>query len=171
MNHINGPIPGWFTFPKFYSWIVERMPAGANLMEVGTYKGKSFAYLVVEAINANKGLNITGVDAFPWPDVRPAFDAYMKPVAGHYTIIAGNSIRVAKTLPDKSFDFIFIDADHTYDSCKNDILAYLLKVKPGGIIAGHDYCDDWPGVKKAVEEIFGNKFKTDPNEVVWYVEL
>jgi Methyltransferase domain len=171
MNHINGAIPGWFTFPKFYSWIVDRMPREARLLEVGTYKGKSFAYLVVEAINSGKDLRVTGVDAFPWPDVRPAFDTYMKPLEGKFAIIPQNSIKAAKLFPDKSLDFCFIDADHTYTSCKNDILAYLPKIKPGGIIAGHDYCDDWPGVKQAVAEIFGNKFKTDPNEVVWYVEL
>ena len=32
-------------------------------------------------------------------------------------------------------DFVFIDADHTYEGCLADIRAYLPKVKIGGVIA------------------------------------
>jgi predicted alpha/beta hydrolase family esterase len=52
-------------------------------------------------------------------------------------------------------DFVFIDADHKYESVKADIAAWLPKVRPGGHIAGHDYHSDWPGVQKAVDEVLG----------------
>lgn len=51
-------------------------------------------------------------------------------------------------------DFIFIDADHRYESVKRDI-RHALQFRPL-IIGGHDYCPEWPGVVSAVEEIFGN---------------
>ena len=60
---------------------------------------------------------------------------------------------------DNSLDFVFIDASHEYEDVKNDILAWLPKVKRGGILAGHDYYvnQDWfSGVKKAVNEIFSD---------------
>ena len=38
------------------------------------------------------------------------------------------------------FDFIYIDALHTYKSTKEDITNWYPKLKKGGIIAGHDYC-------------------------------
>ena len=50
-----------------------------------------------------------------------------------------DSTRFAYTLEDKSCDFIFIDADHTYEKFKDDLIAYWPKVKKGGILCGHDY--------------------------------
>lgn len=44
-----------------------------------------------------------------------------------------------KEIPDESLDFIYIDGDHSYDFVMFDILVWLRKVKPGGIISGHDY--------------------------------
>jgi hypothetical protein len=42
--------------------------------------------------------------------------------------------------------------DHSYEAVKQDILHWLPKVKNNGFLAGHDY--DWPGVKRAVDELF-----------------
>lgn len=54
-----------------------------------------------------------------------------------------------------SLDFVFIDADHSYEGVVSDIEAWLPKLKPGGLLAGHDYDNpDFPkfGVKRAVDE-------------------
>lgn len=68
------------------------------------------------------------------------------------------SADAASHVPDGSLDFVFIDADHSYEGCKADIQAWLPKLKPSGFISGHDYDHpDFPdfGVKRAVDEIFG----------------
>ena len=39
------------------------------------------------------------------------------------------------------YDWIYIDADHTYEAVIADLRGASRCVKPGGIIAGHDYCD------------------------------
>ena len=36
-------------------------------------------------------------------------------------------------------DFVYIDAGHDYSSVSKDLRVAGKKVKPGGIIAGHDY--------------------------------
>lgn len=45
----------------------------------------------------------------------------------------------AKKFEKESMDFIYIDARHDYCGVKEDIELYWSKLKPGGIIAGHDY--------------------------------
>jgi predicted O-methyltransferase YrrM len=77
-------------------------------------------------------------------------------------------------------DFVFIDGDHSYEGCKGDIEAWLPNIKPGGIIAIHDYkkhllqydestCPHprpWPGVDRAVDELL----LMGGYEMVMYVE-
>ncbi len=72
-------------------------------------------------------------------------------------ILRKPSVEAAKDIPDGSLDFVFIDADHSYLGCKADIEAWAPKVKPGGLISGHDYLNpQFPefGVKRAVDECF-----------------
>ena len=51
-----------------------------------------------------------------------------------------------------SLDFIFIDADHSYESVKRDIKLWTPKVKTTGMIFGHDL--NWGSVARAVGESF-----------------
>jgi hypothetical protein len=78
------------------------------------------------------------------------------------TIWRLTSVEAAERVPDHSFDFVYIDARHDYDSVKEDLEAWCAKVRPGGILAGHDYVDgDLPQgefyVKSAVDEFFGER--------------
>lgn len=58
------------------------------------------------------------------------------------TIHRGLSTEIAKTFPDQYFDFVFIDANHDYQPVLNDLHAYAPKMKPGGLIIGHDHFDN-----------------------------
>lgn len=52
-------------------------------------------------------------------------------------------------------DVVYIDADHSYESVRDDIRAWYPKVAVGGALCGHDYHTDgkvWPGVRRAVDE-------------------
>jgi Methyltransferase domain len=78
------------------------------------------------------------------------------------TIWRLTSVEAAERAPDHSFDFVYIDARHDYESVKEDLNAWCAKVRPGGILAGHDYVDgDLPQgefyVKSAVDEFFGER--------------
>jgi len=71
----------------------------------------------------------------------------------------GYSYDVLLNLPNYYFDFMYIDADHTYDGVKNDLALCKQKTKINGIIAGHDYNESrFPGVVQAVQE-FCNTYK------------
>ena len=56
----------------------------------------------------------------------------------------------AKLVDDESLDFVFIDADHSYEGCAADIANWTPKVRQGGLVSGHDI--NWPTVLKAVKE-------------------
>ena len=52
---------------------------------------------------------------------------------------------------DPKVDLLFIDADHTYVSCKRDFVAWSPKVKRGGLIAFHDA--QFTGVNQVISEL------------------
>lgn len=162
IDHIYKNIDGWFSFPKLYSAMVKRFPSGSLFVEVGSYFGCSFSYLVVEVINSGKKIDCVAVDACPWPEVEPNFRKNMKPFEGYFrAMFGGDSFDRAKDFKDKSIDFCFIDANHNYEFVSRDIAAYLPKMKPGGVIAGHDYNMSHPGVIKAVNEAFAEEINRD----------
>lgn len=57
-------------------------------------------------------------------------------------------------LHGKQFDIVFIDAAHDYDNCLADIKAWWPLVRPGGMLCGHDYQHNFPGVMRAVAKAF-----------------
>ena len=62
---------------------------------------------------------------------------------------------------DESLDFVYIDAQHSYEKCKQDLELWYPKIKQNGIFSGHDYLTLEQkkltnrlhyGVKEAVDE-------------------
>jgi len=151
MEHFWQGVPGYFTFPDFYAWLARELPDGERLVEVGVYSGQSAACLLVELHNANK-LNCR-LDLVDTVDIALIGTSYLAPVK-HLLgeIHVGESVKVAAKYADASLGAAFIDADHSYPSVRGDIDAWLPKVKPGGIIAGHDFL--LSGVIEAVSETF-----------------
>ena len=49
------------------------------------------------------------------------------------------SVEAAKDIPDASLDFVYIDGAHDIQSVVNDIHEWQKKVRPDGIVYGHDY--------------------------------
>lgn len=80
-------------------------------------------------------------------------------------ILEGVSWEQAEKVQDGSLDFVFIDASHDYESAKKDIEAWSPKVRPGGLISGHDA--HWTGVIKALEEVVPD-YELAGVDNVWY---
>ena len=55
------------------------------------------------------------------------------------TLIRKDSISALKRFKDKSLDFVYIDGNHDFVHFTNDLHYWLKKIRPGGIISGHDY--------------------------------
>lgn len=80
------------------------------------------------------------------------------------------SEKASEKIANNTLDLVFIDGNHDYQYVMQDINLWSDKVKPGGIISGHDYA--YPGivgVKEAVDELFGDKVITT-DDYVWYIK-
>jgi hypothetical protein len=172
INHIYKSIQGWFNMEKQYLYLLENTPEGGVFVELGTWKGKSTTFLVTEMINKGRKINFYAIDLFkndPNIKDKKEIDAYgkefsildeyknnTKHITNYYNTIVSDSSKAASLFEDASVDVIFIDAGHTYDAVKSDIINWLPKIKKGGIIAGHDYRESWKNdVIKAVHELVG----------------
>ena len=54
----------WFSFASLYSHFVSIMKDGSNFVEIGSWKGKSSAYMAVEIINSQKNINFYCIDTW-----------------------------------------------------------------------------------------------------------
>ena len=70
----------------------------------------------------------------------------------HIKLVRKTSAEASKFITDDSLDFAFIDAVHRYEAVREDIGIWYPKIRPGGFLTGHDYCEYWPGIQKAVNE-------------------
>jgi len=164
-------VEGWFNAHDafLYRNVVNNFNGVGHFVEVGSYKGRSSSLMATLIANSGKKIKFDCVDTwegsiehkaggiFEDKDVvnNRMFDVFknnMKPVEKYYTAIKMTSIEAAKKYDDNSLDFVFIDADHEYNSVREDIAAWLPKIKIGGIISGHDY--PYPPCRRAVDEIF-----------------
>ena len=54
-------------------------------------------------------------------------------------IIRENSKEAARMFPRLWFDYVYVDADHTYEGCLADLRNWWPRVRQGGFLGGHDY--------------------------------
>ena len=88
--------------------------------------------------------------------------------ADRRTVHRIDSVQAAASFDDASLDFIFIDAEHSYESAFADIAAWWPKLKPGGFLFGHDYGQPrFPGVQQAFDELLPGKLSQAPDYLVF----
>jgi hypothetical protein len=129
-------------------------------VELGTHVGDCTFFL----LDNDPGLTLHTVDIFEqqpehenykqdrydFTELYPDFLKFAEKYGDRLIVHKGWTHEVAKDFEDESLDFVFIDADHEYESVKRDIILWRRKIKPGGILMGHD--TQIPGVRKAVQE-------------------
>lgn len=152
--------------------ILNRVPVGAKGAEIGVFAGEMSRAL----LGSDHGISLVMVDSWEGAGAsyqgdsgdwhaglaQAAQDGFFAQAqrrarfAGtRATILRMRSGEALSRIADRSLDFVFIDADHSYEGCKADIRGWAKKVKPGGWLGGHDYKNtDFPGfgVTQAVDE-------------------
>jgi hypothetical protein len=151
-------------------------------VEVGVKEGKFSAHL----LRNFQSLRMIGVDPYEqqpqsgelgYEDYSGwSFDRILEQLKGNtgsfgdrFRLIRKYSEDAAPEIDDGSIDFVFIDAQHTYEGVKSDIALWRGKVREGGILCGHDYDFTRPrfaDVIRAVDESLG-KVETAADHVWW----
>lgn len=158
-------------------------------VELGVWNGATFRHL----LDTCPALHMTGVDLWvPQPmkdvvaggraaggrsyigdDLEGFYQALLADLPkweGRARLIRSDTVKAASEFLFRSVDFVFIDADHTYEGVAADIDAWRTKVRVGGMLLGHDYNPEkFPGVVQAVDERFGKRVEHH-RDTVWAVQ-
>ena len=166
----------YFTYPSLYKQFADQIPDGGTIVELGSWKGQSASFMCVELKRQGKNrVKFFTVDTWEgsgsegdhnldkWVKEGKLYNKFkdnLSEVSNYYIPLRMTTSEASNHFVDGTVDIVFIDAEHSYEGVKNDILKWEPKVRKGGIISGHDYAPDgssWPEVKKAVDEHFGNR--------------
>jgi hypothetical protein len=129
------------------------------IIEVGTLLGVTTTNMALAKAPEQKIITVDLYCWNPWgfsPDAHEALTAQML----HYLVQTGHVERLRidkneffRTYQGPAPSLVFLDAWHDYEETKKDLeWAKLVGAK---IISGHDYCDEFSGVKQAVDEFGG----------------
>jgi predicted O-methyltransferase YrrM len=143
--------------------------------EIGVFEGEYSEILC----KANPNAKLYSID--PWT-VHPDYfifikkdtfkNAYKKAKSrlSHLNceIVRKYSLEAVKDFADGSLDFVYIDGDHSFQACTNDIAEWSKKVKMGGIISGHDYVRHLPRSYIHVYEVV-NGYTQAYNIRPWFI--
>ncbi len=101
--------------------------------EIGVFYGKH-AELLLQNI---PGLFYFGID--PWNHYTYYKRATEKLSKYNCILKRKSSMEALSDFEDNSLDFVYIDAAHDFCNVAADISEWIKKVKPGGVLYGHDF--------------------------------
>lgn len=132
-------------------------------VELGVHEGVTFRHMQETCPD----LTWYGVDL--WTH-RPVFERWYHVLKSEFNelLYRESTFTAHNHFEDQSLDIVFIDADHSYSSVKKDIQNWLPKIKPGGIISGHDINQSY--TLQAVVETIGSSYNKGP-DLIWYKEV
>ena len=136
--------------------------------ELGIAEGRTLFHL----LRTCPALHMTGVDSFTSQYTGGPNDKWREIVTKQgakygerFTLISRTTTEAAPFVVDGSLDFVFIDADHSYEGVKNDILLWRPKLRDGGLLSGHDV--GAKPVRSAVAEMCPG-YQVWKHDGVWY---
>jgi FkbM family methyltransferase len=164
--------------------LVNRMFPEGKGVEIGVLRGdyskiilerwhKGTLYLIDAWRHIDEYIDLNGRDDQYHYDCLIQTCKNIKPWQDRAHILRMDSSLSVNMFPDEYFDFIYIDADHSYEGVVKDLEAWWPKIKKGGLFCGDDYIPDdgdiWLivgdkkeyagkfGVRKAVNEFIAKK--------------
>lgn len=170
---------------QWYHAAIPTLRPEAVIVEVGTWRGRSLLFAAELLAALGRPLSrIYGVDPYRYPPVDGDLEcctvSYRDALAGlvangaeqelhHVHLLRAESVHAVRLLRPASVDLVMIDADHSYEGVAHDIDCWHSRLRPRGILAGHDYGPDWPGVVEAADEYCGDRLRRHGS--VWWKEV
>lgn len=121
--------------------LLQLLPKGGTFAELGVANGDYTSQIL--SISAPEKLHLIDIwhseryNETLFNNVSTKFSSELS--AGQVQIHRKLSTEAVDDFPDYYFDWIYIDTTHCYKGTKAELELYASKIKPGGIIAGHDY--------------------------------
>jgi len=157
-------------------------------VELGVWKGDTFkhicrqcpdiAYVGIDLYAPQEGTEETyteGENGHKWDHAAYAKDIvnFLGDLEQHsHRLLIEDTVAASWRFVDGSIDFVFVDADHSYEGVKRDIEAYLPKIKNGGMMIFHDWGDPrFPGVQQAILEFFDIGMVTEYDDHIATVRI
>jgi len=140
--------------------LLKKMPSKGIVAELGVDQG-GFSEKILELTKPSKLhlVDLWGSERYNDGKRLSVEDKFKNEIeTSQIEINHGYSTEIVNKFPDTYFDWIYIDTAHSYEVTRDELEAYLPKMKEGGIIAGHDFeVGNWVsrikyGVIEAVHE-------------------
>jgi len=157
-------IRGWsHDILPWYRRVAEDLPEGARTVEIGVFHGRSLIFLAEELARLGKRAEVWGIDPLEahWPEPgMSSWAAFVKHLHEDCSPEARERIRVIRATSEAlvafrpaSLDLVFVDGRHEEPGVREDITLALPRLRPGAILAGHDYSEQFDGVRRAVRAL------------------
>ena len=145
--------------------LANRLRAGAVVVEIGSWKGKS-TWCLARGLRSGRLHVIDPFDASGEPGsrevyaqtrgerpLREQFEANLARLAAKLVVHQAFSYEIAASFD--SIDLLWIDGDHSRAAVEFDFINYAPRIRAGGILAFHDYYPDQPdfGVTWVIENL------------------
>jgi predicted O-methyltransferase YrrM len=133
---------------------LQEMAFGRTVLELGSYAGASTVAMAqvahrVHAVDWHQGDESAGTE-----DTLAEFFANIQPYRDRIVAHVGRFEDIVPLFREGAFDMAFLDGAHSYEATVAQIDLALRVLKPGSVIAFHDYGSGFDGVKQAIDQYF-----------------
>lgn len=137
--------------------------------ERGAELGLGSGHLASVLLTNCPSLTLIGVDMMRRADRARRLRELVRRFEGRFRLYEMRTGTAAARIMDRTLDFVFIDAGHSFEAVHSDIHHWHRKVRPGGWLLGHDYGHpEYTGVQQAVDRWFGCRVRV-LEHTIWAV--
>ena len=149
---------GTNTEEKLFLYGLVRMAKPKSILEIGVSRGHMTAWLALALAHNGNGGALTSLDNWSrahggeatsplWAQKRLDDNR----LGGRVNFVSSSSLDYLRAQPTESFDFVWVDGDHSYEGAKADIVEAMRVASK--LVGVHDTNQQYSGPRKAAEQL------------------